>query len=517
MATAEHQGGRAPLNVVIVGGGTAGWMTAAALAGMLGPRIAHVRLVESDEIGTVGVGEATLPHMRDFNDAVGIIEADMMRRTDATFKLGIEFVNWGRRGSRYIHPFGAFGRPLGGVAFHHQWLRARVAGLPQASGELADYSFAIALANAGRFDFPDTDKSAAGSTFDYAYHFDASLYAQYLRAFSERRGVVRTEGRVVDVALDGEDGRIRSVTLASGEMVEGDLFVDCSGFRALLIEGALGADYEDWSRWPPCDRAWAAPSAKLDVIPPYTRSTAREAGWQWRIPLQHRTGNGYIFASAFIGEGEAADALTASLGDDRLADPRLLRFRAGRRRASWRRTCVAVGLASGFLEPLESTSIYLIQAAVMALVRLFPGPQVDPALADEFNRDMDVQYARIRDFLILHYHLNERDDGDDLWRHCRDTPPPDSLAERMALFGHSGFVPEYKDGLFTPPSWLSVYLGQGLEPAGHQPRAALMPIDMLTSELDDLRARIRSGVAAMPPHDQFIADYCAAPVRAVAA
>ena len=514
MATAEHQGGRAPLNVVIVGGGTAGWMTAAALASILGPRIAHVRLIESDEIGTVGVGEATLPHMREFNDAVGIIEADMMRRTNATFKLGIEFVDWGVQGARYIHPFGAFGRPLGGVAFHHQWLRARQAGRTE---PLADYSFAIALAKAGRFDFPDTDKSAAASTFDYAYHFDASLYAAYLRAFSERRGVTRTEGRVVDVALDGEDGRIRSVTLASGEIVGGDLFVDCSGFRALLIEGALGADYEDWSRWLPCDRAWAAPSGKLATIPPYTRATAREAGWQWRISLQHRTGTGYIFASTFIEEQAAADALTATLGDDRLADPRLLRFRAGRRRASWRRNCVAVGLASGFLEPLESTSIYLIQAAVMALVRLFPEPKVDPALADEFNREMDVQYARIRDFLILHYHLNRRDDGE-LWRHCRDTPPPDSLAEKMELFRHSGVVQEYKDGLFTPPSWLSVYHGQGLEPAAYQPRAALMPIETLTGELHDLLRRIRAGVAAMPPHDEFIADYCAAaPARAEAA
>ena len=514
MATAEHEGGRTPLNVVIVGGGTAGWMTAAALAGMLGPSVAHVRLLESDEIGTVGVGEATLPHMREFNDAVGIIEADMMRRTNATFKLGIEFVDWGYRGSSYIHPFGAFGRPLGGVAFHHQWLRARAAGRAE---PLADYSFAIAAARAGRFDTPDPDPSAAASTFDYAYHFDASLYARYLRTFCERRGVKRTEGRVVDVALDGEDGRIRAVTLASGEVIEGDLFVDCSGFRALLIEGALGAEYDDWTRWLPCDRAWAVPSGKLDVIPPFTRATARGAGWQWRIPLQHRTGNGYIFGSAFIGENAAADALTASLGEDRLADPRLLRFKAGRRRASWRRNCVAVGLASGFLEPLESTSIYLIQAAAMALVRLFPEREVDPALADAFNREMDVQYARIRDFLILHYHLNDRDDGE-LWRHCRNMEVPDSLAEKLALFRHSGFVQAYKDGLFTPPSWLSVYHGQGLEPASYQPRAALMPMDALSGELDDLLRRIRSGVAAMPSHDRFIADYCAAaPARAEAA
>ena len=495
---------RPPLRVVIAGGGTAGWMTAAALAGMLGPRFADVRLVESDEIGTVGVGEATLPHMRDFNDAVGIIESDMMRRTAATFKLGIEFVDWGSLGSSYIHPFGAFGRPLGGVAFHDQWLRARAGGHTR---PLGDYSFAIAAARAGKFDFPDPDKTAAASTFDYAYHFDAGLYAAYLRSWSERRGVRRTEGRITEVLTDGETGAITALRLADGELVEGDLFVDCSGFRALLIGEAMGAEFEEWSRWLPCDRAWAAPTAKLVPLPPYTRATARRAGWQWRIPLQHRTGNGHIFSSAFVSEQDAADELMADLGTT-LADPRLLRFTAGRRPSSWRRNCVAIGLSSGFLEPLESTSIYLIQAAITALVRLFPERTVDPALADAFNRVMDTQYARIRDFLILHYHLNDRDDGE-LWRHCRAMDVPDSLADKMELFRHRGFVQEYKDGLFTPPSWLAVYLGQGLVPTGHHPRADLMPAPTLAADLDDLHRRIERGVAAMPAHDRSIEDYCA--------
>lgn len=492
----------APLRVVIAGGGTAGWMTAAGLLGVLGPRVADVRLIESDEIGTVGVGEATLPHMRQFNQAVGIVEADMMRRTHATFKLGIEFVGWGAQ--PYIHPFGAYGRPLGGVPFHQQHARARAAGHAH---PLADYSFAVAAARAGRFDVPADDPELLQSTYDYAYHFDAGLYAAFLRAFCERRGAVRTEGRIVDVRLDGETGHIAALTLASGEVVEGDLFVDCSGFRALLIGDALDAPWEDWSRWLPCDRAFAVPSARMPDLPPTTRATAREAGWQWCIPLQHRTGNGHIFSTAFIDEARAAELLMANLPTAAEGEPRLLRFQAGRRTASWTRNCVAVGLASGFLEPLESTSIYLIQAAVMTLVGLFPQAQVDPALAAEFNRQMDVQYLRIRDFLILHYHRQDRDDGE-MWRHCRAMAVPDSLAETIELYRARGLVPAYNDGLFTSPSWLSVLGGQSVAPRAWSPRAEGLPLPELLSELDELRARTEAGVAAMPSHARFVEDYC---------
>ena len=504
------QDGRTPLRVVIAGGGTAGWMTAAGLLGVLGTRVCDVRLIESDEIGTVGVGEATLPHMRAFNEAVGIVEADMMRRTQATFKLGIAFVGWGAE--PYFHPFGAYGKPLGGTPFHHQWTRARRAGFGR---PLADYSMAVAAARANRFDFPSSDRDAAAATFDYAYHFDAGLYAAFLRSFCERRGAVRTEGRIVDVALDGGTGAIASLTLASGEIVEGDLFVDCSGFRALLIGDAMHAAWEDWSRWLPCDRALAVPSEPMDDIPPFTRATAREAGWQWCIPLQHRTGNGHIYSSAFTDEARAVEMLMANLPGPALGDPRPLKFQAGRRLGAWTRNCVAVGLAGGFLEPLESTSIYLIQAAVTSLIKLFPERGIDPALASEFNRSMDVEYARIRDFLILHYHANAGQDGE-MWRHCRAMAVPDSLAETIALFRARGHVPSYKDGLFTPPSWLSVLVGQGIAPRAYQPRADALPHAELAAGLDGIAARIAAAVSAMPAHGRMLADYCPAPAATAA-
>ena len=501
-----------PVEVVVVGGGTAGWMAAAGLVGMLTPRTCRVRLIESDEIGTVGVGEATLPHMRAFNQAIGIVEADMMRRTNATFKLGIEFVDWGFAGSSYVHPFGAHGRPMGGVAFHHHWLRARAKGRDYS---IEDFSFAVAASRANKFDFPETDQASVKSTYDYAYHFDAGLYAAFLRRFAEARGVARTEGKVVDVERHPTSGDVASVRLASGEVVAGDLFVDCSGFRALLIGEAMESPYEDWSQWMPCDSAWAVPTERADgPLTPYTRSTAREAGWQWRIPLQHRTGNGYVFSSRFIDPDDALRTLTASLDAPPIADPKLLSFRAGRRLKSWTGNVVGVGLASGFLEPLESTSIYLIQAAITNLVKLFPqvdvdGVQVDRALPSEFNRLMDVEYSRIRDFLILHYRLNRREDGE-MWRYCREMDVPDSLAARMELFAHGGFVEQYKDGLFMTPSWVSVYLGQGLEPARHHPMADNLPDDRLFAQLDDLRAQIAGHVRSLPTHEQSIEDYCEA-------
>jgi tryptophan 7-halogenase len=501
-----------PLRVVIVGGGTAGWMAAAALAGALRPGLCEVHLVESDEIGTVGVGEATLPHMRAFNDAVGIVEADMMRRTGATFKLGIEFVDWGRIGARYFHPFGAYGRALGGVGFQHQWLRARQTG---DDTPIADYSFAVLAALGDRFDFPDSDQDSPSSTFDYAYHFDASAYAAYLRRFSDRRGVRRTEGRVDAVHRDPATGDLAAVTLAGGERIEGDFFIDCSGFRSLLLGEALGAAWEDWSRWLPCDRAWAVPCESEGPLHPYTRATARTAGWQWRIPLQHRTGNGHIFASSFIDEGRAAEVLMRTLPGRALGEPRLLRFGAGRRLQAWTRNCLGVGLAGGFLEPLESTSIYLIQTAIQAFLKLLPGRRTDPALAAEFNRLMDAEYLRIRDFLILHYHAQARDDGE-LWRHCRAMAVPDSLTETIELFRHRGHVPKPSEGLFSPPSWISVLMGQGEMPARYHPMADAYPLDELRTVLDRLRRRTRAAAGAMSSHAEFVEDYCAAPAPAAA-
>jgi len=499
---------RPPLRVVIVGGGTAGWMTAAGLSDMLGSGQCSVRLVESDDIGIVGVGEATLPQLRAFNRAVGIIESELIRRTHASFKLGIEFRDWGFTGSRYMHPFGAFGHPLGGVAFHQQWRRAAMLG--QAS-DIAQYSYAIAAAQADRFDYPSDDIQRIESTYDYAYHLDASLYAQYLRSFCEKRGVERTEGKVVAVSLDGETGSIRSVQLESGEKIAGDLFVDCSGFRSLLIGQELEAEWEDWAHWLPCDRAFAVPSERTDDLHPYTRLTAREAGWQWRIPLQHRTGNGYVFSSSLIDEDLAAEKLLSNLDGKALADPRLLKFRAGRRREGWKANCVAVGLSSGFLEPLESTSIYLIQRAVEYLVRLLPETMIDPALPAEFNRLMDVEYSRIRDFLILHYHLNQRDDAE-LWRHSQTMSVPDSLTHKIELFRRSGHVEQYRDGLFSPPSWVSVFLGQGLVPDAYHPLADAMPIERVTDELDAIRTMIADTVEHLPTHQEMLEQIAPRPM-----
>ena len=492
-----------PRRVVVVGGGTAGWMAATGLIGLLSPRLCSVRLIESDEIATVGVGEATLPQLRAFNRAIGLVEIDMMRRAQATFKLGIEFRDWGQQGSSYIHPFGAFGRPLAGVDFHHSWLRASTLGT---AGSLEDYSLSIAMARGDRFAFPSDDPGQIESTFDYAYHIDASLYARHLREFGERRGIARTEGKVVDVEQDGGHGFIKALILASGERVEGDLFVDCSGFRALLIGGALESPWEDWSKWLPCDRAFAVPTPRTVDLHSYTRVTAREAGWQWRIPLQHRTGNGYVFSSSFIEPDQAVAELLANLDGPPLAEPRVLSFRPGRRLEGWRSNCIAIGLSSGFLEPLESTSIYLIQRGVEALANLFPTEQLDPALSLEFNRRMEVEYERIRDFLILHYHLNGRL-GQAMWDYCRNMAVPDSLEHKLRLYAASGQVERYRDGLFSPPSWVALFNGQGLKPRAFHPLAAALPADELRDRLTGLRAAVSAASSQMPVHADALEAY----------
>lgn len=491
-----------PMRVVILGGGTAGWMTAAAMAALLPRGRCAIRLAESEAIGTVGVGEATLPQMRSFNDAIGVIEADMMRRTNATFKLGIEFVDWGYEGSSYIHPFGAHGQPIGGIPFHHHWQRADAAGR---ADPLEAYSFAISACRDRRFDFPDPDPQSIRSTYDYAYHFDAGLYARFLRDFSERRGVERTEGKFVEVLQHPETGMVEGVRMESGETIEGDLFVDCTGFRSAVTGQALGVEWEDWTHWLPCDRAWAVQSERMDDIAPYTKSIAREAGWQWQIPLQHRTGNGLIYSSAFVDDEAARDQLMANLSNKAIIEPRGLRFTPGRRTSSWARNCVAVGLSSGFLEPLESTSIHLIQVAALNLVALFPERPGDPVLAAEFNRRMDVEYGRIRDFLILHYHANTR--SEPMWRHCREMAVPDSLVEKIEMFRHRSAVPHYGEGLFSPPSWVSVLFGQGLKPDGVHPLAEALPIDELANRLAAIRKQIAGAVAEMPRHDEFVTDY----------
>jgi tryptophan halogenase len=494
-----------PLRLVIVGGGTAGWMTAAAFAATLRRDHCEVRLIESSEIGIVGVGEATLPHIRFFNQRIGIDERELMARTHATFKLGIEFVDWARRGDSYIHPFGAFGTPAGGVSFHNLWLRQHRAGK---AAPLEEYSLPIVACRRNKFALPSDDKSTLSSTFGYAFQFDASLYAQYLRGFSEQRGVKRTDAKVIDVALRGTDGFIESITLDTGEIVPGDLFIDCSGFRGLLIEQALKTGYDEWTRWLPCDRAVAMPCENAGPLTPYTRATAREAGWQWRIPLQHRTGNGYVYSSRFITDDEAGAKLTSRLDGKALADPRFLRFTAGRRRKTWNRNCVAIGLAGGFLEPLESTSIHLIQVAITTLLDyLAPAREFDPRIVDAFNRWIEMEYDRVRDFLILHYHATERDDTP-LWNYCRTMDVPDTLEHRMELFRRRAHVVKYKDGLFLEPSWLAVYFGQRVMPDGHDPRADATSDAELDGWMSNMHARIAAAADTMADHETFLKQYC---------
>jgi tryptophan halogenase len=479
-------------------------MTAAAFVSLLPQSRFRVRLVESEDIGIVGVGEATFPEIRYFNEAIGIDEAEMMRAANAAFKLGIEFVDWGFKGSRYIHPFGPHGPANMGHIFHHQWVRARRLG---STCHIEDYSFAAQLARSCRFELPDVNRQTSNSTYSYAYHLDASLYGAFLRRVAEQRGAVRTEGKVREIVQDPESGDIRSLLLESGEVVSGDFFIDCSGFRSLLLGQTLGVGWEDWSKWLVCDRAFAVPSER-DELSPYTRSIAMTAGWRWRIPLQHRTGNGYVFSSEFVGEDEAADTLLRSLDTKALAEPRILKFQSGRRVANWTKNCVALGLASGFLEPLESTSIYLIQVAIMQLIPLLPVKTIDPRLREEFNRLMDLQYERIRDFLILHYKLNSREDAE-IWRYCAAMDVPDSLTRKIELFRHSGIIETYRDGLFSWTSWLSVLIGQGLIPENYSPLADTAPDERLIAQLEEFRIELSDRVEEMLPHDRFIERYCA--------
>jgi tryptophan halogenase len=491
-------------SIVIVGGGSAGWMTAAALSHALGNSCA-ITLIESEEIGTVGVGEATIPPIKTFNETLGIDENQFVRRTKGTFKLGIQFIDWAQTGVRYFHPFGSFGRSFDMVQLHQYWYRAHREG--QATS-LDDYSMAWNAAAQGRFAPPLTDPRNVLSTYEYAYHFDAGLYAAFLREFSEARGVVRAEGKIAAVRLNSESGFVESVQTGDGRSFAGELFIDCSGFRGLLIEGALATGYEHWGHWLPCDRALAVPCAAAGDFTPYTRSTARAAGWQWRIPLQHRTGNGYVYASSAISDEEAARTLLANLDGAALADPRPLRFTTGRRKLAWNKNVVAVGLASGFLEPLESTSIHLIQANIAKLLAFFPDRDFDPLVRDEFNRVAANETERIRDFLILHYHLTSRDDGE-LWRYCAHMSVPDSLQNKIDHFRRYGRLIAREMDLFGPPSWLAVHIGQRNLPERMDPLLGFRSIDG-TGWLAKLRAAMAAAATSLPSHRAYIDAHCKA-------
>jgi tryptophan halogenase len=497
-------------NIVIVGGGTAGWMAAAAFARVLGP-LCRIRLIESELIGIVGVGEATVPHIKAFNNLLRLDEADFVRQTRGSFKLGIQFVNWGRMGDQYIHGFGStIGPDLGLLPFHQYWIKGWLAGRAK---DIGAYTLNTVAATRGKFMVSASDVPPASplANIAYAYHFDAALYAKYLRAYSEQRGVQRTEGMVKQVVLHPESGFVEAVVLDSGERVEGDLFIDCTGFRGLLIEDALHTGYLDFTHWLPCDRALAVPCEKVGPPTPYTRSTAREAGWQWRIPLQHRTGNGYVYSSQHLSDDEAANTLLANLDGRALADPKPLRFTTGRRSKAWNKNVVALGLASGFLEPLESTSIHLIQSGISKLLELFPREGYDEVLVEKYNARIAFEFDRIRDFIVLHYHATERDDTP-FWSQCRTMSIPPELKANIDLFRDSGRFYRNADELFADISWIQVMLGQRITPHTYHPLVDLVPAEDIYRFLDGVAQTIDRCVNAMPPHEAFIARCCAAAV-----
>ena len=496
--------------IVIVGGGTAGWMAAAPLAQRLqraGPGGCDVVLVESPDIGTIGVGEATLPPIRAYNRTLGLDESEFVRRTQGSFKLGIEFRDWARVGHRFFHGFGDFGPAVDNRSAWQHWLRLSriVDGLPG----YEDWSTATVMARGHRFTPPAEGPPSAANAFSFAYHFDAGLYAAYLRDYAVERGVQRIEGLIVDVELRPQDGFVAAVKLADGRRIDGDLFIDCSGFRALLIGGAMQSPFEDWSALLPCNSAQAVPSERTEPLTPFTRSTAQAAGWQWRIPLQHRTGNGHVYCNHFISDDEAAATLLSGLDGRALGTPRQLRFTTGRRQAGWVKNVVAIGLAGGFLEPLESTSIQLIMDGVGRLIELFPDRQFRPHLAAEFNRRMARQYESIRDFIVLHYKLTERCDAE-LWRYCAAMPIPDTLAHQIELFRESGRVAVLDPDGFAEPSWVSLFLGLGLVPQSCDPFVDQVDPQALLQHFARLRQAIAQTVAGMPLHADYIRQHAQA-------
>ncbi|MEO6102530.1 MAG: tryptophan halogenase family protein [Pseudoxanthomonas sp.] len=497
--------------ILIVGGGTAGWMAASFLAQAVGKSI-QIQLIEPEEIGIVGVGEATIPPLQNFNAALGLDEDEFMRQTQATFKLGVEFVNWGSLGHRYVHGFGSMGHSTGIVDFHHYWLKMFLAGKV---GRVEDYSLNLLACEKNKFMRATTDiPNSPLKDIGHAFHFDAGLFARFLRKYSENIGVRRTEGKVATVQQHPETGFVTSVTMEGGDVHQADLFVDCSGFRGLLIEQTLNAGWEDWGHWLPCDRAMAVPCESVSPMTPYTRSTARQAGWQWRIPLQHRMGNGHVYCSQFISDDEAAAVLVSNLDGKRLADPRPLRFSTGRRKQFWDKNVVALGLASGFMEPLESTSIHLIQKGITRLVSFFPNQGFNQTDIDEFNRQSILEYEQIRDFIILHYKAMDRDDSP-LWNYCRNMSVPETLQRKMDLFRSNGRIYRDNNELFAEVSWFQVMMGQHVVPGGYHALADAKDETLVMGMLNDVYRVMHGVVDKMPTHEAFIAQHCKAPAIAM--
>ena len=492
--------------ITIVGGGTAGWMAAASLAHHLRDSGCSIRVVESDEISTVGVGEATIPPIRNYIGSLGIDEDELIRATNATFKLGIEFKDWTRIGHSYFHPFGETGHALHNVSFNEFWLDRYVQGK---ASRPEFYSLAASAAAHGKFTRPLPMPHTPLETISYALHFDAASFARYLRGFAETRGVVRTEGKVEHVTLRADDGFIESVSLKNGEEIRADLFIDCSGFRGLLIGGALNVGYQDWRSWLPCDSAIALPTNRLDRLPSFTVSTATKAGWKWRIPLQHRTGNGHVYCREFLCDDEALQLLESGLNSSAIGDPLQLRFMTGRRDQFWVKNCIALGLSGGFLEPLESTGIHLIQRGIELLLSTFPDRHFSPRIIDDYNDALTAQFECIRDFLVLHYSQGERDDSA-FWRHCSRIAMPDSLRERIGRFRSAGEIVQQANELFPVQSWLFVLVGQNVLPASVSKGLAHLSNALIDETLLNIREVVRMCTQFMPVHNVYISQHCEA-------
>lgn len=503
--SAPVNGGASARRIVIAGGGTAGWMSAAALAKTLG-QVVEVTLVESDQIGTIGVGESSIPPLVTYNRLLAIDEAEFMRATQATFKLGIGFENWSVEGEKYFHSFGVTGRDHWSAGFQHFWMHGRT---KQHRQSYDDYCLELKAAYAGKFaHLPD-------NRINYAYQFDSTLYAKFLRKMAEANGTRRVEGKIAQVELSEEDGNITALVLESGQRIEGDLFLDCTGFRALLIGEALDIGYDDWTHYLPCDAAIAVQTASVRAPIPYTRAIAHDAGWQWRIPLQHRQGNGIVYCSRYLEREDALDRLLSTLEGERLTEPNFIRFATGARRKQWHRNCIAVGLSSGFMEPLESTSIHLIQRAILRLIRMLPMGDVSSRDVAEFNDQQMTDMLQIRDFLILHYKATERRDSP-FWRQCADMAIPDTLAQKIELFRETGRVFRKNEELFVENSWVQVMMGQGIMPRSYHPIATKLTDEELSMMLAGLRESVAKTVDGLPAHDAYVAHYCHAQPRAKA-
>lgn len=487
-------------NVVIVGGGTAGWMTAASLSHAFAHLPISFTLIESSEIGTVGVGEATIPTIREFYQALGISDIEIMRATNATCKLGIEFKDWHTVGTSFFHPFALYGQAVRGVPFHHYWMKLRQAGY---TADISEFSLGVMLAKNEKFTFPSENPPSSMSVFDWALHFDASLFARFLRDFSVKNGVKRIDDKVINVNLRANDGFIESLTLEKNKTITADLFIDCSGFQGLLIEGALKTGYEDWSQWLLCDRAVAAQSEAMEKPLPYTISTAESAGWRWKIPLQHRAGNGYVYSSNHISDDQAIDVLRKHISGKLLNDPRVIKFTPGRRNKAWNKNCIAVGLSSGFLEPLESTSIALIELAIDKIKLFFPDKSFNEDVIQEFNDRTRIEYERVRDFVIFHYKATARTDSE-FWNYCRNMPVPAELDYKNRLFKARGHLIKYPYEIFQQPSWIAIYRGYEYLPEAYDPQADYFDNTYLKSVFDEMRKSVRDSVNQAPTHAEFI-------------